>query len=441
MDAALANGFIPGNRAANGEAVYSKISPTLTNKGTATLTSLDAKISGEIGQLPAGPIGLAFGTEFRREKFDENPDLRYQRGEVFGNVSNATKDSRDVYAVFAEARVPILKTLEAELAVRSDKYSGIERSTTPKVGLKWTATPDLVLRGTYAQGFSAPTFQSRSDNQNRYFTTIVDPVYCKTGDEPECAWPTAGVSGGNKALKPEKSSSFTTGIVFAPSSSYSAAIDYYSIERTNEVSQLDPSFLLSNPNLYPGFVVRGADGRVTLIKTPYVNIAKTKTTGVDVDLRLKQDLESAVFRAGISGNYVISWDSEAIPGEGLQNFNGTYNQPRYRTTVFAELESGPYVGRVTHNYVGPFSYIGSPNESCPRSQFAGGCEVKDWGTIDLYLGYNGIRNTKIGVSVSNIENRAPARDYRAYDSQFRRYNNSYHSILGRTFFLSASYKF
>jgi iron complex outermembrane recepter protein len=441
FEAALRNGFVPGIRSANPDSVYARISPTLTNTGLSEAKGVDVKLSGEIGRLPGGAIGLALGAEYRKESFNEVPDIRYQNGEVFGNIANTTRGSRNVSAVFGEVNLPILKNLEAQAAVRADKYSGISASVTPKLGVKYVPVKELALRGTFAKGFAAPTFQATNDIVNAYFTTVLDPVYCITGDEAECAWPVSGTSGGNKALKPEKSDTFTLGAVFEPNQSVSLALDYYSIDRKNEVSQLSAAYLIDNPQLYPGFVVRGANGRIDSINTPFVNIARTKTTGLDFDLKAKVSSSAGTLRLGLFANYVISWDSQSVPNIEIENFNGTYNQPRWRLNASAEWEQGPWVARLSHNHVGGFDYNTGPGQTCPRAQFVGGCEVKAWGTNDLYIGYSGFKKTTLSLLVANIEDRGPAADFRQFDSSFRRYNAFYHSILGRMYYANLSYKF
>jgi iron complex outermembrane recepter protein len=441
MERALANGFVPGNRSANGEAVYSRISPTLTNTGLSDAKGIDAKVSREIGSLPGGPIGLAIGGEYRKESFNQAPDLAYQTGAVFGSTSNVTRGERDITAVFAEVSLPVLKNLEAQLAIRTDKYSGIKRSTTPKVGVKYVPVKELALRATYAQGFAAPTFQATTDTVNNYFTQVLDPKYCINGDEAECSWPIAGTSGGNKSLKPETSDTFTLGLVFEPTPAFSATLDYYSIDRKDEVSQLDITYLLENPQLYPGFVVRGQNDRIVSVNTPYVNIARTKTTGLDLELRGKVASDVGTFRLGTSANYVITWETEAIPGSGLENYNGTWNQPRWRATAYAEWERGPWVARLSHSHVGGFAYIGTPQQTCPRAQFVGGCEVAAWGTNDVFVAYKGFKNLELNALIANIEDRGPPADFRSRDSSFSRYNRFFHNNLGRMYYVGLGYKF
>jgi iron complex outermembrane receptor protein len=120
-----------------------------------SLTSLAGKASREVMQLQAGPLGLAFGGEVRKEKFDFSASAALQAGDVSGYGGNflPTSQSRNVGAVFGEVNIPIVKNLEANIAARYDHYEGVGNSTTPKGSLRWQPVPQVLLRTSYGRGF------------------------------------------------------------------------------------------------------------------------------------------------------------------------------------------------------------------------------------------------------------------------------------------------
>jgi iron complex outermembrane receptor protein len=126
-----------------------------------SLTSLAGKASREVMQLQAGPLGLAFGGEVRKEKFDFSASAALQAGDVSGYGGNflPTSQSRNVGAVFGEVNIPIVKNLEANIAARYDHYEGVGNSTTPKGSLRWQPVPQVLLRTSYGRGFRAPSLQ------------------------------------------------------------------------------------------------------------------------------------------------------------------------------------------------------------------------------------------------------------------------------------------
>ena len=54
-----------------------------------------------------------------------------------GSISSVPKVDRNVYAVFAEVNIPIVKNLEANVALRYDDYEDVGNTTNPKISLRW----------------------------------------------------------------------------------------------------------------------------------------------------------------------------------------------------------------------------------------------------------------------------------------------------------------
>jgi iron complex outermembrane receptor protein len=69
-----------------------------------------------------------------------------------------TAGSRNVTSVFFEIDAPILETVDLVASGRYDDYSSGQSNFSPKVGVKFTPTDSLILRGTWSQGFRIPSF-------------------------------------------------------------------------------------------------------------------------------------------------------------------------------------------------------------------------------------------------------------------------------------------
>ncbi len=145
------------------------------------MTFVDTKATTEIGTLPGGAAGLALGVEYRNEKINDNPDPRAQNGDILGQGITATDGSRNQVAAFAEVALPLTRALEAQLAVRHDRYSDFGSSTNPKVGLKFKASPDLMFRANWGRGFRAPTLPEISPSVATFFTQVNDPFTAASG--------------------------------------------------------------------------------------------------------------------------------------------------------------------------------------------------------------------------------------------------------------------
>ena len=251
---AYTNGtFIFGGGAAN-QALYDSITANSKNVFKSALTQIDGKVSGELFNLPAGAVGLAVGTEFRRESLSTMPDPIAVEGEFYhqAQLPPGFSNDRNISSIYAESTIPLLKSLEANVAVRHDHYSDYGNSTTPKVGLKWSATPAFMVRGTYAEGFRAPTLVENSTDVRNAFVSIRDPFRCNARYTLGCSTSSPYESGANPELKPETAKSYTLGLAWEPSSSFLATLDLWQIKRVNEISTYDLDKVLQDPSRYAG---------------------------------------------------------------------------------------------------------------------------------------------------------------------------------------------
>jgi len=280
-------------------ATYAAISPTLSNTARNSLELIDASITGSLAQLPGGKLGLAVGAEWRHEKTDSPPTPFTDTGRVIGLGYSAFTSDRKVTAGYVELNAPIVAMLDIEAAYRYDRYSDFGKSTTPKLGIKFRPISQLAVRGTYSEGFRAPGPAEAGNSASFGFTSI------------------GILSIGNPNLKPEESKSYTFGVVFEPFDGTSASIDYYKIDRRNEINQADPAVIVGNlpttgtpnsqrPGAVPGSTLYyDIDGNLATATVPYTNANKTTTSGVDFDVRQKFNLGSlGTLETSVSWTYI-----------------------------------------------------------------------------------------------------------------------------------------
>jgi iron complex outermembrane recepter protein len=222
--------------------------------GKSTLRQFDGTISGEVWKLPAGAVALAAGFDVRQETYQFLDGSEGARP-VFQAPFDATfpKVKRDVKAVFAEVAVPIVKGLEATLAVRHDRYSDFGGTTNPKLSLKWTPTQALLFRGSYNTGFRAPSFFQLygAEGESPIPGNIADPVLCPGGPVPGsdpslCQIRPLAREGGNVNLKPETSKQWSIGFVAAPADWVNFSADLWQIKRTDLIYELTPQEVVEN---------------------------------------------------------------------------------------------------------------------------------------------------------------------------------------------------
>jgi len=452
------------------------ISPALERVATSSVALLDFHASRELMTLPGGPLSLAVGAEYRKEKTNTPPVPYTDVSDIVGLGYSAFNSSRAVTAVFTELNAPVAKWLELNGAVRYDRYSDYGSSTTPKVGFKLTPLKELAVRGTYSEAFRAPGPTESGKSSSLGFTNI------------------AVVSVGDPAVKPETSKSYTLGLILAPTASTSATLDYYVVDRRNEIVAADQGPILAGspasdealasqrikgalPNT---FIYYDDVGDLAAVSGPYTNAAKTHTSGIDLDLRQRFDLGAAgKLKAQFNWTHVFNFRRTSADGtvfeytgtQGPYSLSSAAGTPKDRASFSLTWERGPWTASGSLNYVagmrgvdhqgesmvdngdGTWStttaegtYFTDGSQTCgvfyPNGQSApAGCRIPSFTTFDVFGRYTGLKGWEFDVSVQNLFNRKAPFDPYTYGGV--NYNPAYHQAgaVGRFFTFGAKYTF
>ncbi|WGG52625.1 TonB-dependent siderophore receptor [Rugamonas sp. DEMB1] len=157
----------------NSDALIRELSGEMYVKTRSKSDSVKVQASTEFGELPGGKIGVSLGAELRRNSLAYTPSQDWQQG-LLGQyaVLPPIAGSEKLSAVYAELNLPLLKTLEAQAAVRHDKYELAGGTTNPKLGLKWAPSKALMLRANYSTGMVAPSLPQRfSEGRDSFLPT------------------------------------------------------------------------------------------------------------------------------------------------------------------------------------------------------------------------------------------------------------------------------
>jgi len=293
-----------------------------------TLKNVLFNITGDLVDLPAGPLSIAAGFEYRDHKGSFRPDPIAERGETAGIPAGSTRGEFDVTEFYAEIIAPLIsgkQYLELNAAARSSDYSTSGSESTYKFGVLWRPIEDLTLRGSVSTGFRAPGIGELFGGAAREDFTFTDPCSDYTGIlgsanggrdaaqsatiQANCA--TLGVpaglaqlnpqlnavSAGNDTLEAETSDSYSVGIVYSPSwvddvswiESLTASIDFYDLEIDDAVQGRSPGDVIEacvntlDPTLCAA-VPRTTSGRVGLVNNQLQNIGLIESSGYDVSL-------------------------------------------------------------------------------------------------------------------------------------------------------------
>jgi iron complex outermembrane receptor protein len=439
--------------------------------------AVDFKASRELYQMNAGPLALAVGAEHRKENLKDTNAPVLTSGDVLGGGGNFQDQSasRNVTGVFGELNVPILKNLEAQLAVRYDKYSDFGNTTNPKLALRFTPTKELLLRGSYSTGFRAPTLSDLFYPQFQGNTSgsHSDPVRCPGGtplaggfvaSTEECEIQFNSLNGGNPALKPERSRQWTLGAVFEPSNTMSLGVDYWAIHRRDSINTIGDGtifdqYALTDPITAQGFFIRNArdatggcvgdlpGSPATPANVPcaikqvvqlQANLGKYNVTGIDVTGTARFPTTGAGrVSLRFDGTYVITYryqqakDADYLDNLGITTTdNGAITRWRHYATLNWSL--GPWGASLSQNFVLGYkddTSLGNP----PR-------RVNSYETYDVQGSWGGWRGLSLNLGVHNLFDRDPPASANSQNFQVG-YDPRYTDPRGRTYYAQLKYLF
>ncbi|MGA1079691.1 MAG: TonB-dependent receptor plug domain-containing protein [Steroidobacteraceae bacterium] len=227
------------------------------------LTLFDVKFSNnDLLSLPAGPMGVLAGYEFRRESFKDDRDPRLDgtitwvdfEGDTYPFVSDVVnssptpdnKGARNVNSLFVELSVPLLENLDLQAAVRYEDFSDVGDATVSKLSIGWRPFEPLLLRAAWSEGFRVPNLVTVNEEIVARVNTR-DDYLClyaaENGGDPDqdtldCRNSTVRVAQGSQDLRPEKSDNYSVGLVLTPTDNLTFSLDFWEIEKNDTIGLL-----------------------------------------------------------------------------------------------------------------------------------------------------------------------------------------------------------
>lgn len=485
----------------NSADVLKQLFPEQGYDGKITQYFIDGKITGELGQIGGRAIGVALGGEVRHEQFKITPTANLQSGDIVGYGAASADASRTTEAVFTEVNLPVTQSLELTGAARVDKFPGFKAHASPKVAARWEVTPALMLRGTFEGGFRAPNLtESAQSSKFAFDNGVTDPKRCDQAqalasdlrksanglpssdpnqqlqlaradivEQNECAKGVASIVRNNPNLKPEITHSATVGFVLEPVKGSSVSLDYWHIERKDEIGLKSTDDLLAaEADQAPGVVNRAAlsadktftaaeqakygvtVGSLLSTSGQFENVSRTKTRGLDLSGTTRFDTRYGRLDLGVNATYLLDLKnfSSTLNDYG-DNLAGRYGYSKTVANVTAALQTGKFSNslRVVYNsatslntdyYDDSYTLDGCKS----RNWSADECKVKAYGRLDWNISYTGIKDLTLSMYLRNVTNRRPPVDLRAFNSDGGGViPQSYEDVQGRMVRVTAEYKF
>ena len=176
---------------------------------------------------------LAVGLEERHESYEL---VKGDPGSFFGagaqgfpgfNPPRPVNVGRDAFSAYVDGELKPVEALTLGAAARYEHYSDFGDDTTGKLSAIWRPTPIIALRGTASTGFRAPSLQQQ------YYSTVTSQLIPQTGVLANvgnfAATDPVAIALGSSALRPEKSTSYSGGVVVTPAPRFTLTADLFQI--------------------------------------------------------------------------------------------------------------------------------------------------------------------------------------------------------------------
>lgn len=425
------------------------------------------RLTGPLVKLPGGPLTVSGYIEARRER---SPD---EVSSAVGADARQTftyrpSTSQNVLSYYAEARVPLIssinalpfvRSLELQFSARRDEYT--TRAANPAtaiisaadgpfpaftevknefsatkytVGGSFSPVDGLMLRASYGTGFLAPLLWQIVPGTilPRTGISLIDP---KRGSVLNVLPTFTQISGGNPNLVPEESASLSMGVVVTPHflPGFRLSVDYTRIKKTNEINTLSQQQILDLEDLFPDRIIRDpltaedttlgyTGGVIKTINVSGVNVSNTSVEAVDVQADYTIDVRGlGNLHFYVVGTYQPTFRRRIAPSSPDLEFAGADGGVlEWRGNAGINWQSGPWSAGWNIQYYDSYRICSATANaaSCATSRLnQGSAKIPSQAYNDVYVTYrfgdggssNGsaLSGLELGLGIQNIFDKRP----------------------------------
>jgi iron complex outermembrane receptor protein len=428
-------GFVPAN--ANSAALTEWLFDQQVFQAWQDTWVADVVLSGQLGwRLWGGPVGWAFGGQYRMIDYSQRvspdtynadlfpcpvagqpvgpptpPGCPVATGPFIFLGQNRNLDlSQNVWAVFGELQLPITDTIDSQLAVRYERYSGNTGSTTnPQFRIKWQALDWFALRASVGTSFRGPTAGN----------TIATGATGLSGLNATAGAFRAVDFIGNPNVGPETALTYSVGAIVR-AGNLTATLDYWKYRLEDQITSVPSNLIASavapgatgfqlancahplvalnlvtfNGGVCTQGVTVGND--ISRVRSDTTNGPTIETDGIDFDFnyRMTGVLNGGTLDVGGSISYILHYEiapfiyqgitvSPTYDAVGFTNYDrqpGTI--PRWRGQLYLDYANGPHNLRITTNYTdgvtdnrGPTVVQTGPTTNCSVANVTAGTAI------------------------------------------------------------------
>ena len=373
----------------------------------------------------AGPVALATGLEYRNERERVTTDAISAAGGF--EIANAApfRGTFNVKELYLEAVAPLLadfafaKSLDFNAAVRTADYSTVGTQTTWKAGLTYEPIGGLRLRGTRSRDIRAPAlFELYSPGAiANNSVSVRNPTngITYTNNIP------VNITAGNTDLDPERSDTYTLGVVFEPAAlaGFSVSVDYYDIDVKQAITSLSSTAAASLCNAGDAFYCSAftfsAAGPPTGMLLGVQNLASVHVQGYDTALAYRLPLSRwslpGTIETSLTGTYTqhvmvdTGTGAAAIDRAGENSAINTYATPRTRVNGLLTYTTGGFSGTAQVVFVSSGTLDNTFNTSAATSSNLN--HVPAYTYLNLFSSYEISDHLQFFASLRNALDKEP----------------------------------
>ncbi|MEJ6475944.1 TonB-dependent receptor domain-containing protein [Pseudoalteromonas piscicida] len=300
-------------------------------------------------------VGVVLGLEHRKESIKFNPDYNFitNDGAGQGGPRKPVSGQFDVNEFFTELNIPLIEDttfadyITLELAYRYSDYSTGKETDTYKAAFDVRINDSLGLRTSYQRAVRAGNIQDLFRPSSLELVNWNDPC---GGSNPaytleQClrtglaadrygsdglinpAGQYNSVQAGNPNLRPEKSDTYSFGVLYSPEfiEGLDIAIDYFDITIKDAIQPYPVSYIVEqcaveNNQEFCGLINRGSTGSLWVgedaVTATDTNIGSVETSGIDFDASYRYTLpeDMGLLRFSLVGTWMEKFDTQNSPG-------------------------------------------------------------------------------------------------------------------------------
>lgn len=440
-------------------AMLDGIAAATRSEAQSGLTTAAISAFGPLMEGPGGRIEFAVGAEWRKESLQIEPDLRAELQQIVGGGSNfgGTRGDRIIREFHGELLVPLLRgrmgarQLDLHLASRYSNYSDFGSTHNPRLSLRWRPLRDLLLRGSLAAGFRAPTLRELNLTVQQSASFLVDPCAAavNVGVLPGCTRRSdpslmqfLTLTGGNPDLRPEQAQSATAGLLWTPTGllpgTLRLAVDYYRIEQRNVVGTSAQFIVNENARsgMFADRIRRDELGNLVDIAANNINIGRREVSGIDVSVDWQLPPTAwGTFEFELDAAHLRRFLDQLDPDAPTRDQAGTFADaasegngalPDWKVNFALVWSRGAWQARYGQRWI---SAIDEVIPGTDRSR-----EIDDWRVHDLQASYRWLMpgsDIQVALGVENVGDEAPPFAAAAFNDSF---DGRTHDLTGRFFY-------